>query len=307
MVLDAGVVGVQAMKLSWHCWRHPSKRDILTESGNDCNSRQVDKPVYWYQLTACIQTYIANVWGGWSPPGVRVLAAGSKHNDTAAYNHLGEACSTRQCTAALQVTCLPGQLLGRCCCTCAVLVQRWLDGDGSSARYPSRHLVKNLSLVTAGLTGVADWLEAADTLQHLTVLGYQQQDMEQQLSAAGEALHELQEALDILQAADRGIDAVPAVLRDIQQHLLAAGRVLARFAIPQFCNNPGCVNLRGPSEEQLVRGHSCICAGCRTARYCGRVCQRAAWRQHKPVCKALAAAAAAATPTAAATAGVSGV
>jgi hypothetical protein len=170
--------------------------------------------------------------------------------------------------------------------------------------------VAKLSPVTAGLAGVVDWLEAADTLQHLTVLGYQPdkpQDMEQQLSAAGDALHELQEELNTFQAAARGIDAVPAVLIDIQQQLLAAGRVLARFAIPQFCNNPACISMCGPSEEQLVRGHSCICAGCHTAR-CGRVCQRAAWRQHKPVCKALAAAtaAAAATPTAAAAAGVSG-
>ena len=84
--------------------------------------------------------------------------------------------------------------------------------------------------------------------------------------------------------------AAPAVLRDMQEQLQAAGRVLTTFAIPHACNNPACANVSGPSEAQLVGGRSCICAGCRTARYCGRVCQRQMWRQHKPVCQALAAA-----------------
>jgi hypothetical protein len=70
---------------------------------------------------------------------------------------------------------------------------------------------------------------------------------------------------------------------------------------------PGVSKLGESSEAQLVGGRTCICAGCLTARYCGRACQRAAWRQHKPVCKALAAAAtAAATPTAAAVTGAKG-
>jgi hypothetical protein len=70
-------------------------------------------------------------------------------------------------------------------------------------------------------------------------------------------------------------------------------RVPVCFAISHVCNNPACSNVCGPSEALLVGSRSCVCAGCRTARYCGRACQRAAWRQHRPVCKALAAAAAA--------------
>jgi hypothetical protein len=71
----------------------------------------------------------------------------------------------------------------------------------------------------------------------------------------------------------------------------AVGAALGVIAVPDFCNNSSCVNVCGPSEVLLVSGRSCICAGCRVARYCGRVCQRQAWKQHKPVCKALAAAA----------------
>jgi len=79
------------------------------------------------------------------------------------------------------------------------------------------------------------------------------------------------------------------------QALEALGVTLNTLAIPHACNNPCCSNLSGPSELQLVGGRSATCAGCLTARYCGNLCQRAHWKQHKPVCKALAAAAAAST------------
>jgi hypothetical protein len=78
------------------------------------------------------------------------------------------------------------------------------------------------------------------------------------------------------------------------QQLQATGGMLCNIAVPHFCNNPACWNISGATEVQLVSGRSCICAGSCTARYCGRDCQRAASKQHKPVCKALAAAAAAA-------------
>ena len=83
-------------------------------------------------------------------------------------------------------------------------------------------------------------------------------------------------------------------LTSMQQHLQVLGTALTSFAFPHACNNSACSSMSGPSEAQLVGGRSCVCAGCLTARYCGRACQRANWRQHKPVCKALAAAAAAA-------------
>ena len=74
-------------------------------------------------------------------------------------------------------------------------------------------------------------------------------------------------------------------------------------AVPCMCNNPCCTNMAGLSELATVSGRSCICGGCRVARYCSRACQRASWKQHKPVCAALTAAMAGAEGGTAARAG----
>jgi hypothetical protein len=92
------------------------------------------------------------------------------------------------------------------------------------------------------------------------------------------------------QAAGEGLNHTS--LAALVQQLQGAGVMLSGIAVPHFCNNPACGNISGPTDVQLVSGRSCLCAGCRTARYCGLGCQRSAWQQHKPVCKALAAAAA---------------
>jgi hypothetical protein len=105
-----------------------------------------------------------------------------------------------------------------------------------------------------------------------------------QLKAAGCAPQQLQQQLQALLAAQH------ASLALLEQQLQATGAMLCNIAVPHFCNNPACANISGPTEVRLVSGRSCICAGCCTARYCGRDCQRAAWQHHKPVCKALAAA-----------------
>jgi hypothetical protein len=82
-----------------------------------------------------------------------------------------------------------------------------------------------------------------------------------------------------------------AALAKLVECLREVGVAAAAIPVPHFCNNSRCRNVSGPSEVQMVTGHSCICSGCHTARYCGRPCQRQAWKQHKPVCKALAASA----------------
>jgi hypothetical protein len=131
-------------------------------------------------------------------------------------------------------------------------------------------------------------------VQQLTALGYQPEQLRQQLGVAAAALLAYMSDLPDWLAIRTDDSATVATLKQIQEQLQAAGMVLVNFAHPHVCNNPACGNLCGPSEAQLVGGRSCICGGCCIARYCGRDCQRAAWRQHKPVCKALAAAAAAA-------------
>jgi hypothetical protein len=116
----------------------------------------------------------------------------------------------------------------------------------------------------------------------------------QQLAAAGCSPQQLQQQLEALLSAQQGMQQglTEASIAALVQQLQKTGAMLCSIAVPHFCNNPSCANLSGRTEVQLVSGRSCICAGCCTARYCGPACQRAAWKQHKPVCKALAAAAA---------------
>jgi uncharacterized membrane protein YgcG len=128
---------------------------------------------------------------------------------------------------------------------------------------------------------VSEWvggIEAPAALAQLEAAGCEPQGMQKWLQALLLAVQGTQQGL------------TDASLNRVEQQLQGAGSMLCRIAVPHFCNNPACGNISGPTEVRLVSGRSCICAGCRTARYCGRDCQRAAWKQHKPVCKALAAA-----------------
>jgi hypothetical protein len=209
-------------------------------------------------------------------------------------------------------------LLGRCCRASAVLVQRWqgsmkpeghsLGGIAAFQHYMWMVLnpgfAKGLKMLACSLEDVAQWLAAAGTEQELSASGYQPQDLQQHLAEAAQALSSLTCGLSADGVSEDSVAEVPgpAVVQAAQAQLHAASRALACFAIPHACNNPACRNVSGPSEAQLVGGRSCICAGCRTARYCGKACQRAAWRQHKPVCQALAVAAATAAGAAAAAA-----
>ena len=125
------------------------------------------------------------------------------------------------------------------------------------------------------------WLEHPSVDGRLSAAGYQPQ----------EAVEELVGMLDASFEAENSSD--PEALTGLVQALQAAGQGLGCLATPVCCNNPACSSLAGATELQLVSGRGCICAGCRTARYCDQACQRAHWKRHKPVCKALAAAAAA--------------
>jgi hypothetical protein len=208
-------------------------------------------------------------------------------------------------------------LLGRCCYDCAGTVHHWqaaIEPAAAGGRVSDGwKTIQMLGILGTGfrdagvalqqlqgsLGGVVQWLATTGTVQQLDSLGYQPVELQQQLAAATQALQKLSTSFP----SSRSATAAVAVFKDIQAQLQAAGSVLTSFAIPYACNNPACGNVCGASEAQLVGGRSCICAGCLTARYCGRACQRAVWRSHRPVCKALGAAAAAAAAPAAAASG----
>jgi hypothetical protein len=112
----------------------------------------------------------------------------------------------------------------------------------------------------------------------------------EQLAAAGCDAVSLQQQLDVfLLSLPEGIQI--GALDDKQLAALRSlGAALTSQAFPCACNNPACGQLAGALELQLVNRHSCLCADCRVARYCGRDCQRRHWKQHKPGCRVIAAA-----------------
>jgi hypothetical protein len=56
------------------------------------------------------------------------------------------------------------------------------------------------------------------------------------------------------------------LLPGLGARLVACGEALAALCpVPLCCNNPGCVQLRGASELQLVAGKGSVCSRCRWA------------------------------------------
>jgi hypothetical protein len=117
----------------------------------------------------------------------------------------------------------------------------------------------------------------------------------QQLSADGYDVASLRQRIEVLMESVPGGYTTASLNREQVAALQSLGIALTNQAFPCACNNPACKELAGPLELQLVNGRSCMCGGCRVAHYCCRDCQRRHWKQHKPVCQALAAQASAAT------------
>ena len=125
----------------------------------------------------------------------------------------------------------------------------------------------------------------------------QMDTVSQQLSSAGYDVASLQQQLQAFMGS-RPSNSHTVVLTG--DHFAALGSLclaLNNVAFPCACNNPACSQLARPLELQLVNGCSCMCAGCLVAHYCSRDCQRRHWKQHKPVCQAIAAAQAGAAAT----------
>jgi hypothetical protein len=58
--------------------------------------------------------------------------------------------------------------------------------------------------------------------------------------------------------------AFSALLLGLSQQLVACGEALAALCpVPLCCNSPGCTELRGASEPQLVAGKGCVCSRCK--------------------------------------------
>jgi hypothetical protein len=143
-------------------------------------------------------------------------------------------------------------------------------------------------------------LEGGSRVEELAAAGYPAQEAAQQVDAVLAVLEQFGEVTDAA--------AAVATLGKVAQALQALGLVLSTLAVSYACNcnNPRCCSgsgsssssMAGRTELESVSGRSCICAGCLVARYCCRGCQKAHWKQHKPVCKALAAATASAAAVA---------
>lgn len=137
-------------------------------------------------------------------------------------------------------------------------------------------------LVGQDLVCLQSWLQDSSTSMQLDSIGLNPTCLLQALQDAVMAWTGLQ--------GEGGAGAQSADLA--RQKLHALGVSLSSLPLSWGCSNPVCTNLQGSSEEGIVQGKGHVCRACRMARYCGKACQAVHWKQHKPVCQAVAAAAA---------------
>jgi hypothetical protein len=212
----------------------------------------------------------------------RQLAGAGGNSNAAAVGAVASAgesgCSSDHAAA---LTMLPsGVILGRCCMQYAKLLQE--DPSLSQQQLKQQGQVVDFkSDFTHLLRTLQQWLQTGSTRKQVTAAGYVPLPLLQQLE-------QLVAAFMILQVSRSDT----AMVLEAANQLQSTGLAVCSFAVPCMCNNPSCTSWAGLSDLAAVSGRSCVCGGCRVARYCGRPCQRAAWKQHKPVCGALAAAAA---------------
>jgi hypothetical protein len=172
-------------------------------------------------------------------------------------------------------------LLGRCCLQLGDLTTSVSPTGCYTATALKYYLV---SVLDASI----EWLGAGSHAAQLGELGFDAEGVQRFLrNAAGVSGNVCHYHFAIITTQQTAVS-------QLQEQLRAVGQVLCSFTHPSACNNPACMSFAGPSEASLVQGNHSRCSSCRAARYYSKSCQRAAWKQHKPVCKALAAAAAAA-------------
>jgi hypothetical protein len=182
-------------------------------------------------------------------------------------------------------------LLGRCCLQLGELTTS-VSPEGCKIAAALKFYLD------AVVTASSGWLSAGSNAAQLAALGYDSEGVTSCLRTAAAASDRVSRVASAtgLPACDKHAStaALQAAVATLQEQLRAVGGALTSFTHPSACNNPACLCFSGPSEVSLVQGNTGSCSSCKAARYCCKACQKAAWRQHKPVCKALTAAAAAA-------------
>lgn len=165
------------------------------------------------------------------------------------------------------------------------------EPDAAAADAPSYTIQKKnpVHQCSSAVSCCLKWLQHGSNTAQLAAAGYDADMLLQQLLDTTAALEPLTQ-----QKAPVGVTVASSVAGSAVEQLQMLGGALGALAHPHACNNIGCTSLLGPSERQLVGGRGTSCSGCRTARYCGKQCQKQHWKQHKPFCKAIAAVAAAA-------------
>jgi hypothetical protein len=143
-------------------------------------------------------------------------------------------------------------------------------------------------LICMLLTAVAAPLQDSRVQENLAAAGFEQGTLPVKLQATAAAA--------TAAAAAEGADS-SELQRELVQQVRQLGLALTSLPISEVCSNPFCLishdaAAAGPSELNLVKGSGKACSGCRVARYESKTCQAKHWKQHKSVCKALAAAAA---------------
>jgi hypothetical protein len=199
-------------------------------------------------------------------------------------------------------------LFGRCCLT---MVQPWFVGhflqDAEAAELRSwcsviKSWLQNNStsaqLAAAGLNpgGILQALQDTITAVQSLRNSSSSDDDAEDASTDAQQQQQQQDQLQGNPSAGGACAASGAEGVVLAGRLHALGVSLSSLPLSWGCNNPLCTNMQGPAEAGIVQGKGHKCKGCcRMGYYCGKACQEQHWKQHKPVCKAVAAAVAGAT------------
>jgi hypothetical protein len=261
----------------------------------DCSQAPAGSPRAFYAYTSCsavfraactvIEGSTAEITGSPSTSGL-VAVHSSSRCDAGSTGSSSSSHAAGQEVAAV----LPWMvLLGHCCL-------QWgsqLAGAPSPILHAGRGMqfgsVASIKGKLAEAVYISNaWLSAGSHASQVAAMGYDIDGMKERLDSAATTSRLVDMSLRV--GSDDAVVTLPMLLEQVQ----SVGIALTSFAHPLACNNPLCSNAMGPSESALVQGKTSRCSGCRSARYCGKACQVSHWKQHKHVCKRLAAAATAA-------------